>query len=203
MAPRTSATEPASVEPAGPSGGPAVGRSPLRSWQVIAALALVVVGIGVVAVLGRINTSNPVVSTGPLPIAVVGQPDADTASCRTLMPALPQRLANGPRRTLVGQTDGVAAWGDPAVILRCGLETPAELTCSSALTLVDGVSWLQLPGQGVGDTTYLAADRSVRIAVTIPDGSGTGVIQQVSETVGATLPARPVCNGGLLLPTGR
>lgn len=209
MPSHTRVGEPAGVDgPAGRPGGsasvgePAAGRSPLDSWQVIAALVVVVLGIGVVAILGHINKSNPVISTGPLPIVEVGQPDAATASCHKLMPALPQRLANAPRRTLEGQTVGVAAWGDPAVILRCGLETPAELVCSSALVQVGDVSWLQLPSEGLGDTTYLAADRSVRIAVTVPDGSGTGPIQQISEVVNANLPVRPPCSDGLLLPTG-
>jgi hypothetical protein len=172
-----------------------------RSWPVIAALTVVVVAIATVAVLGVIQKNDPVTDTGPLPIASFDQPGVDSAACRSLMPTLPQQLAGEKRRTLEGATDGIAAWGDPATILRCGLETPAELTCSSALTQVDGVAWLQLPESGSGETTYIAADRSVRIALTIPDGSGTGEIQQISDLVAAALPARAPCDNGILLPT--
>lgn len=183
----------------------ASGGSVFGSWQVIAALAVAVAAIGVAVVLGVIRKNSPIVDTGPLPVAAVGQPAADSAACRTVMPALPQQLAGENRRTLEGATDGIAAWGDPAVILRCGLETPQELTCSSALVVVNGVSWLQLPDSGLGETTYIAADRSVRIAVTIPDGSpagsGPGAIQQISTVVAIKLPVRPVCQSGVLLPT--
>ncbi len=177
------------------------GNSMTWSWQVIAALIVVVVAIATVAVLGVIQKNHPVTATGPLPIASFDQPGADSAACKALMPTLPQQLAGENRRALEGATDGIAAWGDPATILRCGLETPGELTCSSALTQVDGVAWLQLPDSGSGATTYIAADRTVRIAVTIPDGSGTGEIQQLSDVVGAALPARAPCSNGVLLPT--
>ncbi len=53
------------------------------------------------------------------------------------MSALPDGLAGAARRTLKGGT-AVAAWGDPAVILRCGIETPEELTCSANITTVQG-----------------------------------------------------------------
>ncbi len=167
----------------------------------IAALTVVVVAIGVAVALGIIRKNSPVVDTGPLPVATVGQPGAGSAACNKLMPTLPQQLAAENRRALQGATVGIAAWGDPATILRCGLETPLELTCSSALTQVNGVSWLQLPDSGLGETTYIAADRSVRIALTIPDGSGTGAIQQISDVVARTLPVRAPCDNGVLLPT--
>ena len=181
---------------------PDAGRGSSRPpWQVIAALLVGLVAIGVAVVLGARTKSHPVLDTGPLPVATVDQPAAQTAACGALMAALPPTLAGAPRRTLEGGGPGVAAWGDPAVILRCGTETPAELTCSAALTQVDGVSWLSLESAGTDSTTYLAADRSVRIALTLPDGTGTTALQQVSDVVGATLPVRPPCNAGVLLPT--
>lgn len=171
------------------------------SWQVISALVVVVLAIAVAVTLGLINKANPVVATGPVPVATVGQPGADSAACKALMLKLPTEVAGSKQRPIEGGGDGIAVWGDPTVILRCGLETPQELNCSAALTQVDSVAWLQLPGQGTPDTTYIAADRSVRIAVTIPDGTGTSPIQEISDVVAATLPARQPCTAGVLLPT--
>ncbi len=185
-----------------PVGDPEPEESRFGSWQVVAALIVVVLAIGTAVTLGVIHQNSPVVDNSPLPIALgVGQPGADSAACKAVMPALPQKLAGENRRTLEGATDAVAAWGDPPIILRCGLETPEELTCSSAITRVNGVYWLQLSETGLDQTTYIAADRTVRIAVTIPDGSGTGPIQQISDVVSATLPVRPPCRNGVLLPT--
>ncbi len=172
-----------------------------RPWQVTAALAVVVIAIGVAVALGLVNKANPVIDSGPLPVATVGQPGADSAACKALMPRLPAVLAGSPRRIIDGGGDGVAAWGDPAIILRCGLETPEDLTCSSALIQVDGVSWLQITTPGLGSSTYIAADRPVRVAMTVPDGTGTGPIQQISAVVTATLKVRPPCVDGVLLPT--
>lgn len=171
-------------------------------WQVLAALGLVLVALVVAVVLARHKQSDPAIANAPLPVSDgVGQPGADTASCQALMPALPDRLAGAARRTLQGQVAAVAAWGDPAVVLRCGIESPQELTCSAALVQVNGVSWLQLSEAGLDSSTYIAADRAVRIAVTVPTNSGTGAIGEISTVVGAKLPARAPCKDGVLLPT--
>lgn len=171
-------------------------------WQVLTALAVVVAAIVVALVLAKNRQSDPVVANAPLPVSDgVGQPGADTAACKALMPALPTELAGLSRRTLEGDSSAVAAWGDPAVILRCGIESPQELTCSAGLVQVNGVSWLQLSQAGVDSTTYIAADRSVRIAVTAPTSSGSGPIGAISTVVAATLPVRAPCKAGQLLPT--
>ena len=179
--------------------------SPARNrppWQVLAALGLVVVAIALAVVLARHRQSDPAVANAPLPVSDgVGQPGADTAACKALLPKLPAELAGSGRRAIQGATDAVAAWGDPAVVLRCGIESPQELTCSAALVQVNGVSWLQLTEAGLDSTTYIAVDRSVRIAVTVPVNSGTGAIGQISTVVAATLPHREPCRAGVLLPT--
>jgi len=159
----------------------------------------VVVTIAVAVVLGVVKRAHPVVAGGPLPVATVGQPGADSAACKRLMPALPGDLDVAHRRTLQGGGSGVAGWGDPPTILRCGMETPQELTCSSPLTVINGVSWLELPTGG--ETTYLAADRSVRVAVTVPDSAGTAPVSLLSSVIATALPAREPCRAGVLLPT--
>ena len=171
-------------------------------WQVLAALGLVLVALVVAVVLAKHKQANPVAINAPLPISDgVGQPGAGTAACSALMPALPETLSGAARRSLQGQVTAVAAWGDPATILRCGIDSPQELTCSAALVQINGVSWLELTEPGLDSTTYLAADRSVRIAVTLPTGTGTGAIGQLSDVIAATLPVRQPCRAGVLLPT--
>jgi Protein of unknown function (DUF3515) len=170
----------------------------------VLAIALPLTAIAVIIVLAGIVNSRPLTSAAdPLPVSSVDAPGANTAACRSLVAVLPDPLGQLPRRQLV-QGDspllaGVAAWGEPAVVLRCGVPTPQELTCSAAVQVVDGVAWLPLTGSGA--TTYLAVDRSVRIALTVPDGTSTGPWQQMSEIIGATLPVRPICVDGVLLAT--
>lgn len=60
--------------------------------------------------------------------------------CRALLEALPDRLADQSRRTV---TKGAyaAAWGDPAIVLRCGVGRPKDFDKFSECQRADGVDW--------------------------------------------------------------
>ena len=153
----------------------------------------------------------------PLALPPVEAPDAAGPDCTRLLAALPATLpaspAALPRLALLAPAPaGAAAWGGSAagsgtdsgtsaatistggsagedpVVLRCGLPKPPELTNSSALIVIDGVSWLNL-SQPDRDT-FIAVDRPVYVAITVPRGLGTGPVQTLSDTVRAALPAR-------------
>ena len=198
----------------------------LPSWRLTAAIALPLIAIVVVVVLaGRIGSEPATDPTAPLALGEVDAPGSATPACAQLMADLPTVLGGLDRRELVGspaasgtessggaqaggaqaggtsdlQAGAVAAWGDPPVVLRCGIPTPAELTCSAPVQVVDGVTWLPLTGQGA--TTYLVVDRSVRVALTVPDSvTTTGPWQEMSKTVARALPARAICAGGVPIP---
>lgn len=167
----------------------------------IAAAILVTVGAIVTGfvVAVRIGHESSAPQTGPLAVPAAPAPGADGSSCAALMAALPDTLADAPRRPLLVDDAGVAAWGDPAVILRCGIQDPAELTCSATLTTVSdkagvSVQWLRIAGSDA--VTFLAVDRPVRVAVTVPDSAGLAPVQQLTEVIAGALPSRPVCDGG-------
>lgn len=169
-----------------------------RAWLVVALVLTVAVVVVVVVLAGRARSQGTAPSSGPLAVPAVDQPGATGKACTVLMAALPSDLSGQQRRTLADSQPGVAAWGDSAVVLRCGLETPDELTCSSALEQISGVAWLRLSDPSA--TTFIAADRAVRIAVTVGPGTGTGPIQQLSEIIAADLPPRDICQSGVLVP---
>jgi len=135
--------------------------------------------------------------TRPLALPPVDAPDATSPPCARLLAALPATLTASPhplpRLPLADPAPaGAAAWagptgGDP-VVLRCGLSRPSELTPTSALLVINGVSWLDL-SQPDRDT-FVAVDRQVYLALTVPRGLGTGPVQTVSDTVHAGLPAK-------------
>ncbi len=169
-----------------------------------AAIGVAVAAVVAVIVAANIVNSRPTASVDdPLTLSAVEAPGAGTPGCATLTAALPDQLAGLPRR-IISQGDdpsmaAVVAWGEPAVVLRCGVPTPAELTCTAALQEVDGVAWLPLSTGG--DTTYFLVDRSVRVAVTVPAAvTSTGPWQEASAIVAATLPEREVCRDGVPLP---
>ena len=179
-------------------------RDGLPRWRLIAAITVAVLAVVSVIVLASVINSRPVGSVDdPLAVSSVDAPGATDPACAALTAALPEQLGGLQRRQLVQGSDpqlaGVAAWGEPAVVLRCGLPTPQELTCTAVIQQVDQVAWLPLSGSGA--TTYLAVDRSVRVALTIPETeTNTGPWQQMSQIIAATLPARPICRNGVPLP---
>lgn len=163
---------------------------------------LLVVGVLVASqVLGRQTDPDP--DTGPLALAAVPVPAAASADCSRLLSGLPQEINTGdgllPRRVLAAPAPaGTVAWGgeqqasgrpeDQPVVLRCGLPAPPELGPTAPLLDVDGVDWLRIPGTGT--TTWVTADRAIFVGLTLPDGIGSGAIQDVSRGIKITLVSR-------------
>ncbi|SHK95405.1 Protein of unknown function [Pseudonocardia thermophila] len=172
------------------------------SPPVVIAIALPVLFAVAVAVLGVVTRSSaldpePVVETGPLTVVPVDAPAAADPACTTLLDALPATLTGGlAEREISPPVAGVRAWAAAPrpVVLRCGLPRPAELTPTSALLVVDGVSWLTLD-DGLPNPdlqTHIAVDRPVFVAVTMPVAVGAGPLQEISEVIAQNLPAQPV-----------
>ncbi|GAA4860681.1 hypothetical protein GCM10025787_51830 [Saccharopolyspora rosea] len=167
-------------------------------------LAVAVAGIGVYAKISdsrqraAVEAAEQARRTGPLPLAPVPAPKAGSPECAAVLAALPRELTvhhdRVPRRPLAEPVPPASvAWGDaghdPATV-RCGMDAPAELTPTSQLLDVSGVSWLRID-QG-GDTSWLAVDRPVYVALTVPADAGTGPLQDLSDVLGRTLPKKPV-----------
>lgn len=60
--------------------------------------------------------------------------------CAALLGDLPPTVAGQPRRLVVDDLAG--AWGDPSIIMRCGVEKPVALKPDSQCHDVNGVGWL-------------------------------------------------------------
>ncbi|WP_101949224.1 DUF3515 domain-containing protein [Mycobacterium sp. 3519A] len=157
----------------------------------IAAVVVAAAAIIAILVVAALRQSPPAQQAVPIP--PVPAPQADSAECKTLLAALPQQLGDYHRAPVVQPAPpGTAAWtsGDEPVILRCGLDRPAEFVVGSALQVVDEVQWFQLTGEG--RSTWLAVDRAVYIALTLPQGSGPTPIQEVSDVIAKSLPAKQI-----------
>lgn len=171
-------------------------------WPLGLALALVLALVVGVLITASIVRNQPL---GPLGLAVIPAPAAGSADCARLLTALPQTLDGAEygqgspgaleRRQLRAPVpEGAAGWGDPPVVLRCGLDRPADLTAISRLLAVSGVEFLEIPGGGPsgGLSTWVTVDRSVYVAVALPPRSGSGPLQQIATVISQTLPAQGV-----------
>ena len=91
--------------------------------------------------------------------------------CRALVDALPDRVADLDRREATTGDGLGAAWGDPAVVLRCGVGRPEGFDAVSRCQTANGVDWYipedQLQGTRV-DTTMTAVGRTANVEVRIP-----------------------------------
>ncbi|MEV3900729.1 DUF3515 domain-containing protein [Mycobacterium sp. NPDC050551] len=168
----------------------------------IAAIAVAVAAVVVLLAVAAIRQSET--PEEPVAISAVPAPAADGPDCRSLIDALPDELGEYRRAPTAEPTPaGAAAWraGPDAepVVLRCGLDRPAEFVAGAPLQMVDAVSWFRVgeeraggaqPAEGARSTWY-AVDRPVYVALTLPAGSGPTPIQLMSATITATLPVRP------------
>ena len=82
------------------------------------------------------------------------QPGADAAACERLVDGLPETVADQERREVEdAAATTAAAWGDPAIVLRCGVGEPASFDRFSACQIVNGVAWYIPDEQITGSAT--------------------------------------------------
>ena len=145
-------------------------------------------------------------ATAAVTVAAPPSPDDRTqAACVKVFAALPVQLDGlNPRKT---ETDSsfVAAWGDPPIVLRCGVVKPSIFGTTQAAQLVDvnGVLWQPDPRKS--ETVYTSVDRSVYVEVTVPAGqdqplsSLTPALTSLpatctaSDAAGKSKPGLPIC----------
>ena len=65
---------------------------------------------------------------------------SERTACERLVEDLPERVSDQPRRETRGSPLG-AAWGDPAIVLRCGVGTPEGYDRFAACQTVNGLDW--------------------------------------------------------------
>ncbi|MEE6272966.1 DUF3515 family protein [Georgenia sp. MJ206] len=164
----------------------------------------------------RTTTARVLVATAGLTLlggcapAVNVPPATDAADpvCGEVLQALPHVLADGERRSITSQA--TAAWGEPAITLRCGVEPPGPTTERCLTVEADGseVDWIALEGddealpeharQGQGTWVFLTYGRVPAIEVVVPvERAGdqpTGVLVDLARAV-ELAPASRHCVG--------
>ena len=121
------------------------------------------------------------------------------ATCETLLADLPSTLDDQPRRPITPPDVLAAAWGDPAIVVRCGVGPPRELDRVSECVLVDDVAWF-FPGNDLVDpdgpeVVFSVVKRLVVVEVTRAASYGppAEVLADLSGPVAANVPERGRC----------
>ena len=175
----------------------AVADGPPRAL-LIAAVLIPVTALGVVLAVAASRRTPP----APVAIAALPAAQAGAPQCQGLLAALPDRLGDFRRAATVEPTPaGTAAWrgdgesGAEPVIMRCGLDRPAEFVVGAPIQMVDRVSWFRLADPDTRRSTWVCVDRPVYVALTLPDGSGPAPIQTLSGVIEGSMAAMPIRPG--------
>lgn len=109
---------------------------------------------------------------GPVEVDVPEPAGAQARACTELVEALPDEV-DGAERVEVSPADApAAAWGDPAIVLRCGVPMPSEFDDYATCHETDGVGWFIPDEQVTGsasEITMTTIGRDVNIEVTLPE----------------------------------
>ena len=119
---------------------------------------------GVVALLATAT------ACGAVDIQATDVSGSQRTACQRLVEALPEHGADQPRRETDGSPLG-AAWGDPAIVLRCGVGTPKGYDRFAACQTVNGLDWF-VPDEASDDQSLdvvmTTVGRRPAVEVTLP-----------------------------------
>ncbi len=120
----------------------------------------------------------------------VPSPDAVTQRlCQGLR--LPEKVHGLKRRDASPDSPLTAAWGSPAIALRCGVPRPATLRPASELVTINGIDWFGQPADR--PVTFTAVARQAYVEVTVPPkyNPAGDVLIELGPAIEATIPAKP------------
>ncbi|WP_020138722.1 DUF3515 domain-containing protein [Streptomyces sp. 351MFTsu5.1] len=125
--------------------------------------------------------------------AAVPSPGTEvTGLCENLDKALPSKVDGQDRRDPEPASALTAGWGDPAIILRCGVQRPSKMDDPEADGVeVNGVGWL-LEKQDDGSFRFTTTLRKAYVEVTIPakrTGNGMAPLVDLAPAVKKAIPA--------------
>lgn len=118
-------------------------------------------------------------------------PDAAAARiCDALLDAVPDSVAGLERRETEPASRFTTAWGDPAVVLRCGVVRPEEMNNPRAPgARLGGVDWM-LEDPRDGRYRCTTALRKVYVEVAIPGKYGdVQALEDLAPAIRKTVPA--------------
>jgi hypothetical protein len=123
-----------------------------------------------------------VVQVGDVP-----NPEAqDVSDCTALTAALPKKIGDKlEKRTVEPKSPLLAAWGKPAVVLRCGVGIPSTYRPGTDLTIVNNIGWFS--DTRTDDVVYTTITREPRVSLAVPkvQKSSFEILVDLAGVIGA------------------
>ncbi|MFV0127576.1 DUF3515 domain-containing protein [Streptomyces sp. HMX112] len=145
-----------------------------------------------VAAVGLLLAAAGCSGTGArLSVAAPSPSKEEAAFCRALHEELPRTVAGLDRSDPEPDSDLTAAWGDGAIVLRCGVARPARMSDPKALGIeVNGVDWLLEERAGDGPR-FTSTYRKAYVEVSLGEryAHDSGPLVDFADPVRKTVPS--------------
>ncbi|MGH3508592.1 MAG: DUF3515 domain-containing protein [Nocardioidaceae bacterium] len=105
--------------------------------------------------------------SGPVDVEAPQPSAAAAEECAVLLAELPDVVADQDRRDVSPEDVLAGAWGDPAIVLRCGVPEPEGLRPSSACFVVNDVGWFARERED--EVVFTTIGRSTNVEMTVPN----------------------------------
>jgi hypothetical protein len=119
-------------------------------------------------------------------------PDASGATraiCARVVDRLPTHLDGHRSRVVEPASPLTHAWGDPPIILRCGVARPSGYSPTSVQTAdVNGVLWFQQVGTDAVRWTAVRRDANIELTVPTSYDAQGGLLVELGAAIRATIP---------------
>ena len=122
--------------------------------------------LGLVVVLTGCDSGN-----GPVAVPTTTVSSQVASTCRTFLRSLPASVNDETARTVTPAGALGRAWGDPAIILTCGVPPAAGLAAGASCLRADGVDWYLAPEEvadSKADVDITTVGRSPRVRLHLP-----------------------------------
>jgi hypothetical protein len=127
---------------------------------------------------------------GDLPPVVVDTPDVTPAAdlaCPVLMGQLPLDLAGETSRLVDSDSLYAYAWGDPAVVLVCGVDPPAGYVLGASTIVISGVEWF-VDTSDPDVVVWTTVDRNVPVQVRVPVETDSATVTALCPIIATAIP---------------
>jgi hypothetical protein len=115
-------------------------------------------------------------------------PEAD-ASCPALMGTLPLELTGELSRRVDSASLFAYAWGEPPIVLLCGVDRPAGFVVGVSAIQIEGVQWY-VDTTDPETTVWTTIDRPVYVQISLPATVDSAPVTSLSPEIAAALPYR-------------
>lgn len=110
-------------------------------------------------------------------------PGSEDPYCEQLSSILPVDLGGALLRDTNPDSTGTKAWGDPAIVLRCGVATPDAYSEVSQLLTVNNLDWFPEELQAGVRFTSVGTTQLIEISIPASYEATADILTELSSTI--------------------